>query len=117
MELIYSHCSNTETVCIVNTLAINGGKPAITNPLPTISDVSGRSIGLEDLSYLREVIESGNLSFLGGEKNSLFEKKFAALHKRNHAVAVSSGTAALHTGIIYLNQNLVMKLSCRLLQI
>lgn len=71
--------------------------------LPTITNKTGRLIGKEELQQLREVIESGTLAYIYGTKVSEFEKKFAALFGVNHAIATSSGTAALHTAMIYLN--------------
>ena len=84
-------------------LAINGGEKAIPNRLPTILDSSGRSIGKEELRHLQEVIEAGSLSFLSGRKTAELEDAFKKLYGRNEAVAVSSGTAALHTAVIALN--------------
>ncbi len=71
--------------------------------LPTIADKTGRLIGDEELQQLREVIESGTLSCIYGTKVNTFEKEFAMLFGVKHAIAVSSGTAALHTAMIYLN--------------
>lgn len=71
--------------------------------LPTIANKSGRLLGEEELQQLREVIESGTLAYIYGTKVYTFEKEFAALFGVNHAFAMSSGTAALHTAMIYLN--------------
>ncbi|MDQ0393434.1 DegT/DnrJ/EryC1/StrS family aminotransferase [Labrys monachus] len=84
-------------------LAIDGGSPAIGERLPSIRDASGRSLGAEEMEQLREVIESGSLSFLYGGKTQEFETAFAELYGVEHAVSVSSGTAALHTALLYLN--------------
>lgn len=84
-------------------LAIDGGDKAITSALPTFRDASGRSLGNEEIEQLKEVIESGSLSFLSGTKTGEFERKFAALFGVKTAVSVSSGTAALHTAVSYLN--------------
>jgi perosamine synthetase len=84
-------------------LAINGGKRTIEGVLPSIRDKSGRSLGKEELAELQDVIESGSLSMLYGDKTQAFEKRFAARYGLDRAVAVSSGTAALHTAIVYLN--------------
>lgn len=84
-------------------LAINGGPRAITASLPTFRDGSGRSLGNEEMDQLADVINSGSLSFLSGSKTKAFESAFAALYDVPYAVSVSSGTAALHTAIIYLN--------------
>lgn len=84
-------------------LAIDGGSPVIPERLPSIRDASGRSLGTEELEQLREVITSGSLSFLYGRKTAEFEAAFAALYGVESAVSVSSGTAALHTALLYLN--------------
>ncbi|MBB2981434.1 dTDP-4-amino-4,6-dideoxygalactose transaminase [Paraburkholderia tropica] len=84
-------------------LAIDGGIKAIPGALPTFRDASGRSLGAEELTQLKDVIESGSLSFLSGKKTGEFERQFAALYGVEQAVSVSSGTAALHTAVAYLN--------------
>ena len=84
-------------------LAINGGPKAIPQPLPSFRDKSGRSIGREEMNQLNEVIDSGSLSFIVGNKTALFERAFAEFLGMRHAVAVSSGTAALHAAVIYVN--------------
>lgn len=87
----------------MNELAINGGNPVITQPLPTIKNSTGRLIGNEEMELLREVVESGNLAYIYGNMVGRFEEEFAELIGTKQAVAVSSGTAALHTAMIYLN--------------
>lgn len=84
-------------------LAIKGGKPAIDGVLPSIRNSSGRSLGAEEMAQLKEVIETGSLSFLYGKKTGEFEGAFAELYGARTAVSVSSGTAALHTAVLYLN--------------
>ncbi len=84
-------------------LALDGGTPAIPRPLPTIKNRTGRQIGPEEVRLVREVLKTGNLSYIYGTKIGEFERRFARLVGAKHAVAVSSGTAALHTAMIYLN--------------
>ena len=84
-------------------LAIDGGPPVIAEPLPTIRDSSGRLIGREEMRLVREVMDSGNLAYIHGTMVRRFESGFAERIGAAHAVAVSSGTAALHTAMIYLN--------------
>jgi dTDP-4-amino-4,6-dideoxygalactose transaminase len=84
-------------------LAIEGGPPAIASPLPTIRDTSGRLIGVEERHQVAEVLRSGNLAYIYGSKVGAFECRFAEVYGARHAVAVSSGTAALHTALIYLD--------------
>ena len=80
-----------------------GNPPLLNIKLPTIANKTGRLIGEEELQQLREVIESGTLAYIYGTKVYGFEKEFATLFGVKHAFAVSSGTAALHTAMIYLN--------------
>lgn len=84
-------------------LAINGGNPVLDYPLPSIKDFTGRSIGKEELELVKEVIESGNLGYLYGKKIKLFQKEWADKYNVDTAVAVSSGTAALHTAMVFIN--------------
>ena len=84
-------------------LAINGGKKVIEGSLPTIRDKSGREIGDEELNLVTEVVRSGSLSFLSGDKVRKFEDDFSAMYGINTSVAVSSGTAALHTAVNFIN--------------
>lgn len=84
-------------------LAINGGPRAIEGVLPSFRDTTGRTFGKAESDYLREVMESGRLSFLTGPKTAAFERRWAEIYDVKHAVAVANGTAALHTAVIYLN--------------
>ena len=84
-------------------LAIDGGLPVITQKLPSITDRSGRLIGDEELAAVKEVLETGNLAYIYGTQIGKFEKEFARLFGSDFAVATSSGTAALHTALVYLN--------------
>src|SRR6266566_5936861 len=86
-------------------LAIDGGKPVIAESLPTIRNASGRLFGSEEKRAVLEVLETGILCYTYGKVVRQFEQKFADLMKVKYAVAVSSGTAALHTAMIYLNPN------------
>jgi len=82
-------------------LAVDGGRPVIGEPLPSIKNSSGRTIGEEERTLGREVSEAGTLAYIYGSKARAFEEAFAALMGARHAAAVSSGTAALHTAMIY----------------
>ena len=84
-------------------LAVHGGEALINYYLPTVKDSSGRDIGKEELELVTEVIQSGNLGYLHGTKIKQFQKEWASLYNVNTAVAVSSGTAAIHTALIFLN--------------
>src|SRR5262249_39117374 len=67
--------------------------------LPSDSDHTGRAFGDDELTLLREVIESGTLTSAKGTQVKDFERAFAARYDVPYARAVSSGTAACHTAI------------------
>lgn len=82
---------------LVNTerLAIDGGTPVRTVPLPG----HDRLMGQEEIHALTEVIHSGQLGRHGGTKVKELERVFAERYGVEHAIAVSSGSAANHTAI------------------
>lgn len=84
-------------------LAINGGTPVINYELPTVNDKTGRTFGEEEMKQLREVIEAGNLGFISGTKIKELQNRWAMDHDADVAICVSSGTAALHTAINFLD--------------
>jgi len=84
-------------------LAILGGTPVRRHPFPHIGDASGRTLGAEELSLLREVIESGKLNRGQGTKVAQLEKEFASFYGAKHCVASTSGTAAIHVALGALN--------------
>lgn len=84
-------------------LASLGGNPTITYKLPTVNDISGRTFGDEELKEIKEVLESGRLGFICGTKIKELQDLWAKDHNVEVAVCVSSGTAALHTAINFLD--------------
>ena len=80
-------------------LALFGGSPVRTKPLPTVSNKSGRNIGEEELKLLKEVVESGSLFRHSGKMVSRFEEEFAEFLGVKHAVTSTSGTAAIHVAM------------------
>jgi perosamine synthetase len=84
---------------MVEKLAAVGGTPVICTPLPSVSDVSGRDLGEEEIRLVTEVIRSGRLNRVGGGYVTRFEEEFARLHGAPWAVASTSGTAALHVAV------------------
>jgi dTDP-4-amino-4,6-dideoxygalactose transaminase len=82
-------------------LAIDGGTPVRTAPLPG----EQRQMGDDEIAELSEVIRSGRLGRHGGTKVKELERVFAELYGVKHAIAVSSGSAAVHTAIATINPN------------
>ena len=76
-------------------LAIDGGRPVRTTPLPG----HDRLMGEEEIDALTDVIRSGQLGRHGGTKVKELERAFAERYGVEHAIAVSSGSAADHTAI------------------
>ncbi|MBP1933329.1 DegT/DnrJ/EryC1/StrS family aminotransferase [Ammoniphilus resinae] len=87
----------------MNELALMGGSPQIPYELPSVKNTSGRDVGEEELRLVTEVVKSGNMGFLYGAKIKQFQQEWAEKFKVDTAVAVSSGTASLHTAMIFLN--------------
>ena len=77
-------------------LAIQGGPPVRTKPFGP-----GHDFGDDDIAALTEVIRSGHVG--KGPKVDQFERAFGARHGVKHAIAVTSGTAAMHVCIGAIN--------------
>lgn len=80
-------------------LALLGGPPVRTKPFPRYP-----VIGEREKQAVMQVLESGTLSgfhanFLGGPRVRTFEEEFAAYFGVRYAIAVNSGTAALHVAL------------------
>ena len=75
------------------TLALNGGEPIRSSLLP----YSRQSVSAEDVQAVVDVLHSDWLTT--GPKIVEFEQAFASFVGVKHAVAVSSGTAALHAAM------------------
>jgi len=75
----------------LDTPAIAGGKPAKTSPYGKF-----KRYGEEELKELREAIEQGSLFYAHGKKVYSLEAAFAKRIQAKHAVASTSGTAAIH---------------------
>jgi dTDP-4-amino-4,6-dideoxygalactose transaminase len=82
-------------------LAIDGGRPIRTEPLPGQS----RQMGQKELEELAGVVRSGQLGRHGGTKVKELERRFAERYGVEHAIAVSSGSAAVHTAIATIDPN------------
>lgn len=82
-------------------LAIDGGRPVISEPLP--SGVSGPSVmGEEEIAAVAEVIRSGRLFVYprGESVTAEFEAAACRFLGVEHALMVNSGTSALTAGLI-----------------
>ena len=79
------------TAAPLDTPAIAGGKPAKTTPYGKF-----KRYGEEELNELREAIEQGSLFYAHGKKVYSLESAFAKHIGAKHAIASTSGTAAIH---------------------
>jgi perosamine synthetase len=75
-------------------LAINGGPKVKTTPFGR-----GKRFGDEELQQLKEALEQNSLFYWGRKKVNAFTAKFAQMYGREHCVATSSGTAAIHVAL------------------
>src|SRR5438309_5011161 len=75
-------------------LALHGGPKAKKTPFPP-----RRRHGALEKRYLSEVIDSDVLFYFIGSKVYEFQKRFAAMYGREHCIACSSGTAAVHIAL------------------
>lgn len=77
-------------------LAVHGGTPVREKPIDTTVHVSSAG-----RAKIAELLDSGSLSaWYGGPHSRHFEEVFAAYHgPQFHAVAVNSGTSALHLAL------------------
>lgn len=71
--------------------------------LPSDRDCSGRDLGDAELANLERAIRSGKLNSTGGELTAGFESAFAQKMGRDHGIACSSGTAAVHCALAALD--------------
>ncbi len=69
-------------------------------PLPSDQEASGRSFGPEELDALRRVLDSGTLTSTKGTAVSSLERRFCELVGSDHALACTSGTAAVHLAVL-----------------
>jgi perosamine synthetase len=75
-------------------LAHFGGTPVRTKPFPPWPDY-----GQEEIAAATAVLKSGKLARQSGSRVNQFEQDFAEKFGAKHAIAVSSGTAALHVAL------------------
>ncbi|MBO0720328.1 MAG: DegT/DnrJ/EryC1/StrS family aminotransferase, partial [Blastocatellia bacterium] len=80
-------------------LALHGGRQAIRDPLPTFLESKGRTLGEEEEKLVLAVLRSGCLSRNGGTMVKALEREFAEELGVGHAIACTSGTAAIHLAV------------------
>lgn len=96
--------ANVSAVSVAESkLAIHGGPAAIRDPLPSFLESAGRTLGAEEEALVIEALRSGCLSRNGGTMVRRFEREFAARLGVEHAIACSSGSAAIHLAIAALD--------------
>lgn len=71
--------------------------------LPSDQDISGRTLGDEEVALVAEAIRSGTLTSTRGRFVRELEQRFAELTGKKQAYACSSGTAAIHSAIAALD--------------
>lgn len=79
-------------------LAIDGGTPVRQGPLSARQPFPEEAVELATAA-----IRSGTLFGVNGDLTTRFETEFAAYYGAEHAVTVSSGTAAIHTALAAVN--------------
>lgn len=84
-------------------LALHGGMKAIQDPLPTFLESKGRTLGAEEERLVLEALRSGCLTRNGGTMVKALEQEFAKKLGVAHAVACTSGTAAIHLAVAALD--------------
>src|ERR1700730_15702185 len=78
----------------------HGASPAVAQPAERLP-ISGPALIGNELEYVRQCLESTWISSRG-ELVEAFEERYAALCGVEHAVAVNTGTAALHVALVAL---------------
>ena len=74
-------------------LAVDGGEPAVTEPIPDWPVWDDR-----ELDALEDVLASGDWG-VGGDRTDAFASEFASRHGAEHGVTVTSGTTALRVAL------------------
>lgn len=87
--------TESRTGSLVSELAVNGGTPVRTEPYP-----AWPHYGQEEIDAVVDVLRSGRFSSLSGTRVREFEQAWAEFQGVEHAVAISSGTGAIHAALI-----------------
>jgi perosamine synthetase len=85
------------------TVAIEGGPAVRDTPFPSTADASGRTFGAAEAAAAARVVASGVLWRVDGTEVAALEREFAEQLGAAHAVASTSGTAALHLAVAAVN--------------
>lgn len=88
---------------MLNRLAIAGGQPVRKEPWPKRVQFDNNEVEAVKEVILDALNESSVLWRKGGKRCEQFEREFANFFNVKYAVAVSSGTAAIHTALAALN--------------
>lgn len=84
-------------------LAINGGRPVRSKPLPIMHPGAG-FLGKEEIDAVTKVLKAKSMYRFYGPQfldvTGAFESEMALYIGRKHALGVTSGTAALHTALV-----------------
>ena len=75
----------------------------LTIPLPSDQDATGRSFGEDELARVADALSSGCLTPTRGKHTKRFEEDFAEWVGAGHAIACTSGSAAMHACIAALD--------------
>ncbi len=78
-------------------------KPAHPIALPSDQDATGRTLGDEEVALIAEAVRSGTLTVTKGPFGKRLEAGFADLLGAKHAIACSSGSAAVHCAVAALD--------------
>lgn len=78
----------------MNTLAIAGGTPLRTTPMPRWP-----APGEAEIEAVTEVLRTGRLNYWTGPNGNAFEAEYAEAIGRTHAVAVANGTLAIELAL------------------
>ncbi|MEV4893639.1 DegT/DnrJ/EryC1/StrS family aminotransferase [Nonomuraea sp. NPDC055795] len=65
-----------------------------------MAESAGRTLGDEEIAALERVVRSGMLSSVWGTEVRALEAEVARMYGSRHAIACSSGTAALHLSVV-----------------
>jgi len=78
----------------VSALALEGGAPVRTAPMPWWP-----AIGAEEIAAVERVLRSNHINYWTGEECKLFEAEYAESVGREHGIALANGTLALELAL------------------